>query len=176
MQIQPVAAVLLSLYRSSLSVRAVAPYSAATSVLAVLLSLLFSLPVGAQSVTLTQQSSRYLTRIELHTAGELMAALQRADHLYLSGEHQIGVDTPVAFVLHGPEARVFMTLNYAGNQALVNLAAKLSALDVVDIKVCKTWMGSATIDELQLLPFVGTVPYGPAEEQRLIDEEGFVYF
>lgn len=105
-----------------------------------------------------------------------MTALQRADSLYLSGKHKLGFDTPVAFVLHGPEARVFMTHNYAVNQALINLAAKLSALNVVDIKVCKTWMGGQAIDEVQLLPFVGTVPNGPAEERRLIDEEGFVYF
>lgn len=174
MQTQPVVAVLLSLYScSGFLNRAVAPHRVAAFLMFLLVT---ALPVGAQDATLMQQSPRYLAHIELHTADELMAALLRADALYLSGEHQLGVDKPVAFVLHGPEARAFMLLNYESNRALVNLAAKLSALSVVDIKVCKTWMGSMSIDELQLLPFVGTVPYGPVEERRLINEKGFVYF
>ena len=163
---------LFNLMRLSLSARRLARVGLALGLLVAM-----QIPVAsAQVVTLAQQQPRYINRVELHTAGELMAALKRADQLYLSGEHQIGRDTPVAFVLHGAEARVFMTLNYAGNQDLVNLAAKLSALKVVDIKVCQTWMGGAEIDEMQLLPFVGTVPYGPAEERRLVEEEGYVYF
>ena len=58
----------------------------------------------------------------------------------------------------------------------MDLAARLSAFKVVDIKVCRTWMGGQRLDESQLPPFVATVPFGPAEEKRLMEEENYVYF
>ena len=105
-----------------------------------------------------------------------MGVLERADQLFNSGEFNAGDDTPVAFVLHGPEAEVFFSSRYQSNRALVDLAAKLTAFEVVDIKVCKTWIGGEDLDESQLLPFVGTVPFGPEEERRLLEEENYVYF
>ena len=88
----------------------------------------------------------------------------------------MGEDAPIAFVLHGPEAESLFASHYAENKALVNLAARLTAFKVVDIKVCETWMGSRRLDSTQLPPFIGTVPFGPAEEKRLLKQERYVYF
>jgi intracellular sulfur oxidation DsrE/DsrF family protein len=139
----------------------------------IVLSYLLALPVLAQA-TLAVDSPSYIARIELHTAEELYAVLVRSDQLLQMTRQPSAV--PVAFILHGPEARVFFRGQYRQNQKLVDLAAKLSAFNVVDIQVCKTWMGSKGLDERQLLPFVGTVPYGPAEEQRLIRQQSYRYF
>lgn len=119
---------------------------------------------------------RYIADIELHTADELQAALQRAEQLMLSGQLPLGSKIPVAFVLHGPEVRVLLRQNYLKNKATVDLAASLSALGVVEIKACETWMGGNRVMVEDLQPFVGTVPYGPDEVSRLIKAESYLYF
>jgi hypothetical protein len=102
----------------------------------------------------------YLADIRLHTAGELSQLLQRADVLYRRGELADGATVPITFILHGEEGRAFLQNNYQQNHMLIDLAAKLSALNVVQIKVCETWMGSQGLMPEQLVPFVDTVDNG----------------
>ena len=147
------------------------------SLLALLLIFMMtSLSVQSQIFAEETISPRYIARIELHTADELMGSLRRAEMLQQEGAFKVGVDAPIAFVLHGPEAESLFVSHYADNKTLVNLAARLTAFKVVDIKVCETWMGSRALDSSQLPPFIGTVPYGPAEEKRLLKQERYVYF
>ena len=146
-----------------------------------LLALLLIFPAASslvQGQVLAQENipPRYIARIELHTAAELMGSLRRAEMLQQQGSFKVGEDAPIAFVLHGPEAESLFASHYAENQALVNLAARLSAFNVVDIKVCEAWLGGKALDASELPPFVGTVPYGPAEEKRLLKQEQYVYF
>ena len=146
-----------------------------------LLTLLLFFPVAsplAQSPVFAEQKipPRYIARIELHTAAELMGSLQRAEMLQQEGSFKVGEDAPIVFVLHGPEARSLFASRYAENKSLVNLAARLTAFKVVDIKVCETWLGSKALDASELPPFIGTVPYGPAEEKRLLEQKQYVYF
>ncbi len=122
------------------------------------------------------QSPKYLAEIEVHTSEELYSLLARAESLFDSGKFNPGADTPVAFVLHGSEAKALLRANYAENKALVDLAARLTAFEVVDIKVCKAWMGGQSLDDSQLPPFIATVPLGPVEERRLMNNENYVYF
>lgn len=82
----------------------------------------------------------------------------------------------IAFVLHGPEVEIFFRENYRRYKPIVDLAARLSALRVVDIKICRTRLRHLDAREESLFPFVGSVPFGPAEIERLTGEEGFVYF
>ncbi len=96
--------------------------------------------------------------------------------LLLDGQLTLGSQMPVAFVLHGPEVRVLLRQNYMMYKATVDLAASLSALGVVDIKACETWMGGNQIMVEELQSFVGTVPYGPGEVNRLVKEEDYLYF
>ena len=139
-----------------------------------ILSLQATLSFSQTSLAVDESQDYYLARIELHTAEELFQALQRSNALFQANNY--ASQAPVAFVLHGAEAKVFFRNAYQQNQALVDLAAKLSALNVVEIKVCKTWMGVNSLDENQLMPFIGTVRYGPGEEQRLMRQEGYRYF
>ncbi len=121
-----------------------------------------------------EDDNHYLARIEVHTAAELLGILSRADQLFTT--RQLDTAEPIVFVLHGAEGRAFLRQSYANNKTLVDLAAKLSALQVVDIRVCETWMGGQHIDSEQLQPFVETVPYGPAEVKRLRSDENYLYF
>jgi len=123
-----------------------------------------------------ESSSSYVAAIELHTTAELHAVLLRADKLLTEGVALQGHPASVTFVLHGPEVRSLLRQNYLQNKSTVDLAARLSALGVVDIKACETWMGGNSVNPEELQPFVGTVNYGPAEIDRLIDEEGYIYF
>lgn len=117
----------------------------------------------------------YLARSLLHSPSEVQGALLRAKVLLDQG--LVGVDDPpIAFVLHGPEVSIFLRENYEQYREIVDLAAQLSAFNVVDMKVCRTRLGSLGETEQQLVPFVGTVPLGAAEVKRLLDDEGYVYF
>lgn len=112
----------------------------------------------------------------MHTAEELHDVLKRADKLVSNGDFEAGSSPPVAFILHGAEAKALQRSKYQQNKALVDLAARLSAFQVVDIKVCETWMKGQKIDPKTLPPFIGTVANGPREIKRLMEKQGYVYF
>tara|TARA_R110002072_G_scaffold141338_1_gene286587 strand:- start:76 stop:567 length:492 start_codon:yes stop_codon:yes gene_type:complete len=119
---------------------------------------------------------RYLAEIELHTEAELFAALERSQALFDSGTLKLRSDQPVRLVLHGPEVFVLLLQNYQQHKQTVDLAAQLSAFGMVDVKVCETWMRGAKVNAEELPPFIGTVPFGPAEEKRLLEEEAYIWF
>ena len=119
---------------------------------------------------------RYIADVQLHTAEELEALLKRAEMLVQDGALPLDGVPRVAFVLHGPEVRVLLRQSYLDNKPLVDLAASLSALGVVEIKACETWMGGNRVDPSALQPFVQTVPYGPGEIRRLVNDERYIKF
>ncbi|CAH0992799.1 hypothetical protein SIN8267_02936 [Sinobacterium norvegicum] len=112
-------------------------------------------------VVQAQTPPPYLADIRLHTAVELSQLLQRADVLYSQGQLADDAAAPITFILHGEEGRAFLQNNYQQHHMLVDLAAKLTALNIVQIRVCKTWLGSQGLMPEQLVPFVGTVENGP---------------
>ena len=147
--------------------------------LLLLLLILMSFPLQSQEFIPAQEVQSLpnsIARIEVHTASELNGLLLRAESLFDSGALKPGIDAPVAFILHGAEAKLLLTENYQANKSLVDLAARLSAFKVVDIKVCKTWMGGEGIKESQLPPFIATVLFGVEEERRLMQQQNYVYF
>jgi len=132
----------------------------------VLLLLLVSNQVAAQE-------QKYVAQLHANTPQELADLLDRAESW--AKQSKTYPKYPIAIVLHGPEVDVFIKKNYGQYQSLVDQAAKLDAFKVVDIKICERWMGFNNIDRDQLPPFVDTVPFGPAEEERLI-EAGYQSF
>ena len=150
-------------------------------------SLLFAFllfPVNAarsQPPALAQQPDdgsavHFVAEIRVHTAAELHKILQRVEQVYQSSIDTAQDVPPVVLLLHGAEARSLLRSNYATNKQLVDLAARLTAFELVDIKVCETWMGNQRLDKIKLQPFIGTVPFAPAEEKRLVEELGYHYF
>ena len=119
-------------------------------------------------------SSRYMGQAQVHTADELLALLSRAERIS-SGLDEYSTTEPVALVLSGEEIDLFKRENYRKNKALVDLAARLDAFNIVDIKVCKYWMYQRGIDTRDLPPFVETVPEAEQEVKRL-QKAGYVSF
>jgi len=118
----------------------------------------------------------YLVRIEQNKPKEVEAALLRAEAFYLKNIESLMESVPIALVLHGPEVEIFFRENYQRYKNIVDLAARLSAFQVVDIKICRTRLRFLGKNETSLFPFVGTVAFGPEEIVRLTEEEGYVRF
>ena len=83
---------------------------------------------------------------------------------------------PVAIVVHGPEVSIFEKDNYEDYKDIVDLAARLSALGLLNINVCDTRLRREGGSITTIYPFVGTIPFGPSEVNRLLTEENYVYF
>lgn len=120
------------------------------------------------------ESQKLQANIALHTLAELKQLLEQAEKI-ANGEGQYNTDEPISVVLHGEEIKAFIRSNYRSNKALVDLAARLDAFNVIDVKVCKRWMGANGIMADQLPPFVEPVPFGAGERDRL-EKAGYAYF
>ncbi len=141
-----------------------------------LLGLWLPLALAAQEQGGAIQPRQFVADIELQTESELQALLQRAEQLLLSGQ-ATQVDGPaVSFVLHGPVLRSLLRENYGDSKALVDKAASLTALGVVEMKACRTWLSKNGLQESNLQPFVQGVDYGIAEVERLVRDRGYYFF
>ena len=149
-------------------------------VFAALLLCLLSLSVAAQSPSEPPSSSSssatgYLARIFNDSPEEVAEALKRAESLYLDGKLPTDAN-PIAIVLHGPEVEIFFKDKYEEYKNIVDLAARLSAFGVVDVRVCETQSGIMGRSRTSIHPFIGTVPFGPTEVKRLLEQQNYVYF
>jgi len=123
--------------------------------------------------TLTKEDGRYLFNIVLHTPEEIAGMLARAEQLATAapaGNPRVGI----ALVLHGPEIDIFARRNYGKFQPLVDLAARLDAANIIDVKMCVTEMQLRDIGKEDIPAFIDLVPFGPDEEVRL-RRRGYVY-
>ena len=118
----------------------------------------------------------FVADITLQSEDELRDLLERAEQLLLAGVTLPRDRATVTFVLHGPVLRNLLRDDYLDNKRLVDLAARLSALQVIEVKACRAWMGSHGIEEAELLPFIETVALGPALVRELVRERDYVRF
>ena len=126
-----------------------------------------------QDLILTE---KYLADIAIHTPKELFDILARADMLLEGGRYSVAGSSPVVFLLHGDEARILFKEQYKQNKPVIDLAAKLTAFNVVDIKVCDIWMQNNNFYSKDLQPFVGVVGNAITEAERLLTQEQYQYF
>ncbi|MGB0958476.1 MAG: hypothetical protein ACPGUF_08385 [Litorivicinus sp.] len=105
------------------------------------------------------------TQLSQHNSDELSALLMRADDLARASN--FSPIEPVTFVLHGDEINLFKRDNYQSNQMLVDLAARLDAFKVIDVRVCETWLRDNQVAATDLPPFVELVPFGPSFQAGL---------
>ena len=117
----------------------------------------------------------YLARISNDSPEEVADALKRAEELYFSGGLPPDVG-PIALILHGPEVEIFFKDKYKMYKETVDLAARLSAFGVIDVRVCETQAGIMGRQRSSIQPFIGTVLFGPSEVRRLLDQQSYVYF
>lgn len=116
----------------------------------------------------------YVAKLELGTAEEVENVLKRAE-TFLENIEQYPDFEPITVILHGPELKAFDRRNYREFKEVVGLAARLEAFNIIDVQVCEEQMRQDGISLDDLPAFAETVPYGPAEEQRLI-KRGYQYF
>ena len=117
-------------------------------------------------------SGRYVADINVHTVEELQTLFGRIEQLL---QRPRGADEAplISVVLHGPEVEFFALNNYAEHKAVVDQAARLSALGAVDVSICQSQMRARGIDPDQVPAFLDQVPYGPGEVERLVGD-GYV--
>jgi len=138
-------------------------------------SLLLAEQVSAPIVhSVVESEDRYVANLEKHTPDELYSAFLKADGLLKNGDSYPDFE-PIVFVLHGEEANIFVRQNYSKYKNMVDLAARLDAFGIIDVKICEYWMSDNDIEIREFPAFVETVPYGPTEEKRLVGE-GYIYF
>jgi intracellular sulfur oxidation DsrE/DsrF family protein len=137
----------------------------------------FSAAASAQSADpfSANNTNGYLARILSDSPEEVAGALARAEAWHAEGKLPPGAN-PIAIILHGPEVEIFFKDNYEEYKKIVDLAARLSAFGVVDVRVCETQSGIMGRSRSSIHPFIGTVPFGPTEVKRLLDQQSYVYF
>jgi hypothetical protein len=96
--------------------------------------------------------SGLIARVDLQKTGDLVEALKRAEACYLQAGMSLD-HPPLAFVIYGPPVAMFFKKNYSANKQVVDLAAKLSALNVINVKVCEFSYLKEGLDPKALLPF-----------------------
>lgn len=123
---------------------------------------------------LAQEPERYVMDISVHTPDEIRKVLKRAEQVYQTPRP--GNEHPsIALVLHGPEVEYFAIRNYSKYKDIVDLAARLDAYKVIDIKMCNTMVRDRGLEQKDIPAFIEMIPYGPDEVERLT-REGYVYF
>ncbi|MCW8963580.1 MAG: hypothetical protein OQL16_07265 [Gammaproteobacteria bacterium] len=110
--------------------------------------------------------------VVLHDRDSILNMLRRAETLAMT-PNPAARPRQIALVLHGPEIEHFRISKYEGNQDIVDLAAKLDAFNVIDVKMCNTMMNQLSVDKQEIPAFIEIVPYGPDEVERL-QEKGFI--
>ncbi len=117
-------------------------------------------------------NTQYLFNLSDHTPEDLAALLQRAEEIRETNAD--GYDElEIVMVLHGPDINIFRQENYSKHKALVDLAAKLDAFDIIDMKICETTMSNMGVQRSEVPAFIESVPFAPDEIRRL-GEEGYI--
>ena len=124
-----------------------------------------STPVPAQT-QFTIGNKRYLFDVTSHSTEDMVALLQRTAEITQDMPADLD-DLEIVMILHGPDLDWFTRRNYDKNREMVDLAARLDVLEIIDIKACETAMESRGIDSSELPAFIETIPYAPDEIARL---------
>jgi uncharacterized protein len=111
-------------------------------------------------------NTRYLFVVADHTTEELKSLLLRADELARSGTADPD-ELDIALVIHGPTVGMFTEDNYENNREMIDLAAKLDAFKVIDLKICEMSMSNMGVKREQVPRFIESVPFAPDEIERL---------
>lgn len=144
------------------------------AVLPLALLLAGAAPVASQPRILSPQAApppRYVLDIAVESRQELVALLQRAEAL--SSGYGPGAVASIALVLHGPELRYFDLRELEANREVIELASRLDARRVIDIKACQRMLEGLGMGREHLPGFIELVPFGPDEIRRLA-REGYV--
>ena len=129
-------------------------------------------PIADKNAQFNIGNTQYLFNLSDHTPEDLEALLQRAEEI--RDTQADGYDElEIVMVLHGPDINIFRQENYSKHKALVDLAAKLDAFDIIDMKICEKTMSNMGAERSEVPAFIESVPFAPDEIRRL-GEEGYI--
>ncbi len=115
------------------------------------------------------ENKSYVFNVSNHSVEEFQALLTRAEEVSQAPSSDFG-DLKIVMVIHGPDIDWFTQQNYEHNRQLIDLAARLDAYDIIDMKVCEQTMSARGIVREDIPSFIESVPYGPTEiKDRLRD-------
>jgi uncharacterized protein len=115
------------------------------------------------------ENKSYLFDISDHSMEEFQALLTRAEEVSQAQSPDFE-NLEIVMVIHGPDIEWFTQENYEYNRQLIDLAARLDAHDIIDMKVCEKTMSDRGVEREDLPAFIESVPYVPVEiENRLRD-------
>lgn len=118
------------------------------------------------------ESQPVVIDVVLHERKDILSMLKRAEKLAMT-PYSAERPQQISLVLHGEEIDHFRISKYSENKDIVDLAAKLDAFNVIDVKMCNTMMGILKVDKREIPAFIEIVPYGPAEVDRL-EQRGYL--
>lgn len=126
----------------------------------------------AQPDNALNDGRNYAYDIVLHTPEQIHEVLQHAEQI--SAAPRPGNEkASIAMVLHGPEIDIFSIENYPKYRDIVDLAAKLDAYNVIEVKMCQTMMRKRGLKNENVPGFIELVPYAPEELEKL-RQRGYV--
>lgn len=117
-------------------------------------------------------NTRYLFVLADHSTEDLKALLTRADEIAQTSLDHFG-NLEIELVIHGPTVEMFTQKNYPKNKELIDLAAKLDAFNVIDLKICEKSLASRGLSRDDIPAFIESVPYAPDEIKRLT-QDGYI--
>ena len=117
-------------------------------------------------------NTRYLFDVTNHSVADLEALLQRAEEITATGDTALD-ELKIVLVLHGPDIHIFTQQNYDRNRRLVDLAARLDDINIIDMKICETTMSSMGISRSDIPDFIESVPFAPTA-MRSYRDEGYI--
>ncbi len=117
-------------------------------------------------------NKHYLFDVTNHSVEELRALLERIEEITEASPETFD-KLKMVMVLHGPDIDLFTKQNYDKNKDIVDLAAKLDAFDIVDMKVCETTIDSLGFERQEIPPFIESVRYAP-ETIKSLEQQGYI--
>jgi uncharacterized protein len=118
------------------------------------------------------ENKSYLFDVSDHSIEELQALLTRAEEV--SETHPADFeDLEIVMIIHGPDIEWFRQKNHEHNQQLIDLAARLDAYEIIDMKVCEKTMSSRGVSRDDIPSFIEPVPFAPTEIERRL-QEGYI--
>ena len=104
--------------------------------------------------------------ISVHDLDELRKVLQRAEEL-VSTPKSASQPANIELLLHGPEIKYFAINQYGQYKDIVDLAARLDAYNVVELKMCETAMKDFGVKKDDIPSFIEFVPNAEIELEKL---------
>lgn len=121
---------------------------------------------------LTIGGVHYLLDVSDQNPAQIKSLLNRAEEVSISTTSS-GATSRIVMVIHGPNIDLFDKKNYLQNRELIEQAARLDALNVIDFKVCQRTATSRGIKKTSFPDFLEVVPFASIELNSLA-EKGYV--